>query len=221
MGTPEGIDKLLHFMNDNKQHVIGRRSMTNAEVLVPLVNTDGAWHLLLEKRAVGITQGSEICFPGGEVDKTVDREPGDAAVRETVEETGIDKSRILLKGQFGTIIVLRGIIVDCFVGILNLSSINELRPDPAEVGKVFLLPLDLFIKKPPVTYAVRPVMQSVVTDKDGNETVLFPARELNLPEKYWRDWSGKNQTVLYYDTDEGPLWGVTAEIINELVLAML
>ncbi|MBQ2617853.1 MAG: CoA pyrophosphatase, partial [Oscillospiraceae bacterium] len=39
-----------------------------AAVLVPLLERDGALHVLFEQRDAHIMQGGEICFPGGHVE---------------------------------------------------------------------------------------------------------------------------------------------------------
>ena len=55
-----------------------------ASVLIPLLQVRGEWNILFEVRNPGITQGGEICFPGGRVEPG--EKPSDAAVRETQEE---------------------------------------------------------------------------------------------------------------------------------------
>ena len=60
-------------------------------------------------------------------------------------------------------------------------------------------------------------MHPEVRDGDNSVTTLFPARELGLPERYWRSWQGTNHTVLVYRTDEGTIWGMTAQVVEELV----
>lgn len=79
-----------------------------------------------------------ICFPGGKVDKD-DGGAREAAVRETLEEVGIDLSHALYLGRLSDITgALRPIRVSCFVfGLQNHDplTLNE------EVSDAFWVPL--------------------------------------------------------------------------------
>ncbi|MBN1577791.1 MAG: CoA pyrophosphatase [Chitinispirillaceae bacterium] len=197
--------------------IIGRRNFTDAAVIVPLLETGDEYHLLFEKRSPDIPQGSEICFPGGEFDAAKDRSLRDTALRETAEELGIDRRRIEVIGALGTVLAIRGIAVDCFPALMRIGSLDELSIDRAEVERVFTLPVSWFGTHPPRRYPLRVEMRPRLVNKDGGITTLFPARELGLPEKYRRSWHGKDRTVPVYRTEQGPVWGMTAEIVEELV----
>ena len=75
----------------------------HASVLVPFLQLEEEWHVLFEKRADGIRQGGEVSFPGGGVEVNDDDSRG-AAVRETVEELGIEAVKIDVPGLFGRFI---------------------------------------------------------------------------------------------------------------------
>jgi peroxisomal coenzyme A diphosphatase NUDT7 len=196
--------------------ILGRRNYTDAAVIVPLVAIGEEYHLLFQQRSATIPQGSEICFPGGEFDALKDRMLLDTAIRETVEELGIDPHKIDVLGTLGTIIAIRGIAVDCFVATLDIGSVNELSIDRAEVERVFTLPVSWFMQHAPDRYPLRVETHPEGVNQDGAAT-LFPTRELGLPEKYWHSWHGSDRTVPVYRTIEGPVWGMTAEIVEELV----
>lgn len=199
------------------QSIIGRNNFTTAAVILPLIDCNGEYHLLFEKRAAGIPQGSEICFPGGEFDAAKDHSSLDTAIRETSEELGLDADSIGLLGMLGTIVAFRGIAIDCYVGILRIGTIDDLSIDPAEVERVFTLPVAWFHDHPPERYPLQIEMHPEITGADGTITTLFPARELGLPQRYWKSWRGGNLTTLVYRTDEGIVWGLTAQMVEELV----
>ena len=53
--------------------------------------------------------------------------------------------------------------------------------------------------------------------KNGRETVLLPVKELGLPETYHQPWHGRPHRILVYPTSKGPVWGITAEIVSEII----
>jgi 8-oxo-dGTP pyrophosphatase MutT (NUDIX family) len=107
--------KILHMQNDAPVF-IGRNSEFFSSVLVPFVMLDGEEYLLFEKRASGIRQAGEVCFPGGAVEKGED--PRHTAVRETVEELGISKDCVKIERHFGYLLARMGATIDVFIGRL-------------------------------------------------------------------------------------------------------
>ena len=104
--------------------------------------------------------------------------------------------------------------------MLDIKDINELTPDADEVEKLFTLPVEFFKKNKPQVHHVRVEMQPSYTDENGEEVVLFPAKELGLPEKYHNTWGGKLTRILVYETTDPVIWGFTADILHELVKMM-
>lgn len=197
--------------------ILGREKYFNSAVLVPFVFLDGEYQLLFQKRSPSISQGSEICFPGGKHDPELDIDFRNTAVRETAEELGIDGNAVKVVGQLDTIVAPMGAIVESYVGVLDESLLNEIRLDHNEVEEVFTIPLSYFKNLEVERYAVRLEIQPSFTDKAGNETVLLPSMELDLPEKYHKPWTGNKYRVLVYRTDHGVIWGITAEIIHDIM----
>jgi 8-oxo-dGTP pyrophosphatase MutT (NUDIX family) len=196
--------------------LIGSLRHRHAAVLLPLIENNGDYHLLFEERAPDIPQGSEICFPGGEFDDASDSTPLATAIRETSEELGLPPGKIEVIGQLGTIMALRSLIVDCFVGLLRIRNISELTIDSREVARLFTLPVAWFCGHPPEHYPIRMEMQAEVIEPDGTARTLFPARELGLPKRYWTSWSGGTHTTPVYRTPEGVIWGLTGQMVEEL-----
>lgn len=198
-------------------NVMGKERYFNAAVLVPLIVVDNEYHLLFQKRAPFIRQGSEICFPGGKFEPEVDIDFMNTAVRETVEELGIPQESICVEGRFDTLLAPLGVTVEPFLATLSIENLNQLSPDPSEVERVFTIPVDYFKKNPPEEYAVKLEVHSTHIDKEGNEETLLPVKELELPERYHTPWGGKKYRILVYKTEEGVIWGITAEIIHDLI----
>ncbi len=198
----------------------GREKYLNNAVLVPLIMIDNEFHFLFQKRAYNISQGSEICFPGGKYDPKQDKDYRDTAIRETVEELGIDKDKITVEGGLDVVVNSMGMAIEPHIGLLNIKHLGEIKINPAEVEKVFALPVSHFEKNKPEIYHVRLEIQPSYTDKNGKTIVLLPGKELGLPEKYHQPWGGQKVRILAYRTKEGVIWGITAEIVYEFISKM-
>jgi coenzyme A diphosphatase NUDT7 len=213
--------KINHLRNIIKHlprspNVLGKDRYVNTVVLVPLVLIENEYHLLFEKRNADIRQGSEICFPGGKFDLTQDKTYRDTALRETFEEIGVRRKDIKIKGRLDTIVASMGVTVDSFLAVLKIKSLDELRINKNEVETVFILPLSYFKNHAAEEYFVRLEIQPSFRDKNGKEVVLFPVKELGLPERYHGPWGHSRYRVLVYKTEKGIIWGLTAEIIREI-----
>jgi 8-oxo-dGTP pyrophosphatase MutT (NUDIX family) len=109
-------------------------------VLAAVFDDGGTAHVVLTRRAQHLrSHRGEIAFPGG------GEEPGDAdlwatALRESREEVGLAAEAVERLGELDHLqtITSRSFIVP-FVGAL--AEAPDLRPDPAEVARVLLVPL--------------------------------------------------------------------------------
>ncbi len=197
--------------------IYGREEYLNSAVLVPFVLLDDEYHLLFQKRAPGISQGNEICFPGGHHDEKYDGSFQDTAVRETIEELGLDSSLITIIGRLDMLVTPRGVIVEPFVGLLDINSLKELQPDSSEVEEVFTLPVSWFIENKPEIYYNRVQVQSSYTDKEGREQILLPVDELGLPSFYRGTRGGWEYKVVVYKTGQHIIWGLTASVVFSMM----
>lgn len=210
------LDKVIKKLPKNP-NILGRKKYFNSSVIIPLVIIDNQYYLLFQKRAENIRQGSEICFPGGGYDEKLDKSPLDTAIRETTEELGIKKDDIKILGNFHTLVAHMGAIVDPFLGILKIDKIDDLKINKTEVESVFTLPLSYFIDNKPEKHSIRVEVQPYYTDSNGEKVILLPAEELGLPNRYQKPWGTNNHKLLLYKTEFGPIWGLTAELIYELI----
>lgn len=195
----------------------GKQEYFNSVVLVLLMPIAGEYHFVFQKRCSKIRQGGEICFPGGKHEKENDGTLERTAIRETVEEMGIPIEKINIIGQLDTIVAPMGATVDVFIGVTTLS-VEKMKFNQEEVETVFSIPISYFEKYEIEQYQVMiKVHPSYIDGKNNQEIVLFPAKELNLPEKYHTPWGEFKYGVFVFKTDFGIIWGITSRIIYEII----
>lgn len=217
MSIPESAYEKIIRRISPKPGIMGEKEFRHSVVLVPFVEADGEQHLLFEKRAATIRQGGEICFPGGEVDSRLDADIAATVLRETSEELGLPTRLIELGGKLPPLLNPAGNMIDAFVGRLHIRSLTDLTPDQREVEELFLVPVSFFLEHPPEVYHLRMEFQPFHADKKGKKIELFPARQLGIPRKYWTSWGGELRPVYVYRVNKEVIWGITGEIIRELI----
>ena len=210
--------KYLKGNLENNEKIIGKeRKYFNSAVLIPLLKLDGEYQLLFQRRAAEISQPREICFPGGKYEEESDNNYQETAIRETKEELGVAEESINCLGKLGTIVAPLGVTIDAFLGEINISSLKELNLNYEEVVEVFTIPLQYFKNNEPEEYYVLIKMHPYDIDENGEKMTLLPVEDLNLPDKYSTPWQGNQHNILVYPTSNGVIWGITAELIAELV----
>lgn len=117
--------------------------VTEAAVLVPLVNRAGRVQVLFTQRTPHLEDhASQISFPGGRVEASdVSRE--DTALRETEEEIGLPRATVALLGRLPEYEIPSGFRITPVVGWVEPPF--ALKPDPFEVAEVFEAPLEHFL----------------------------------------------------------------------------
>lgn len=198
-------DKLSEILVQGEKRIIGQNRYITSAVLIAIVEIDGKEYIILEKRALHIRQGGEISFPGGKFDKD-DITTEYTAIRETIEELGVAREKIRLKGKFGSLVSPNGIILEVYVGYVDIKSIDELNYNIDEVEKVLLVPLEFFQEN-------TPRMEKI----EMENRPLFSTSELRLPARYGNSWLGRAREVYFYNYQGEIIWGLTAEIIHEFV----
>jgi len=127
-------------------HMISLREgtkVTEAAVLVPLVNRPEGVQLLLTQRTAHLRDhAGQISFPGGRVEPDdPDREA--TALRETEEEIGLARNRIALLGRLPGYEIPSGFRIVPVVGWVEPPFV--LKPDDFEVADIFEAPLAHFL----------------------------------------------------------------------------
>lgn len=146
IGEPElaaqrGDDDLNPEM---RAEMAGRKlKLKAAAVLVPLVDRPDGITVLLTKRTDHLhDHAGQISFPGGRVDAG-DADATAAALRETEEETGLNRSFIDIAGRLDTYVTRTGFEVTPLVGLVTPGF--DLTPDTFEVAEIFEVPLAFFL----------------------------------------------------------------------------
>lgn len=196
--------------------IIGREKYLNSAVLIPIVELSGKENLLFQKRSQSVRQPGEISFPGGHFEKNKDQNFLSTAVRETCEELGIFEKQITVLGKLGTLVAPMGVIVESYIGIININSLEELNIDLTEVEKVFTVPIEYFINNNPLEYVTRLELHPYILKENGEREELLPVKDLGLPERYSLPWTRGKHRVLVYNKTEEIIWGITAELVNDL-----
>lgn len=142
--APEALD--LHAISLKE----GTR-VTEAAVLVPLVNRDGGVQVLLTQRTEHLRDhGGQVSFPGGRVEPSdLDREA--TALREMTEEVGLASDCVTLLGRLPVYEIPSGFRITPVVGWIEPPFV--VAPDPFEVADIFEAPLDYFLN--PANYQRR------------------------------------------------------------------
>lgn len=115
-----------------------RRRLKPAAVLAPLIERDGALHVVFTERAGHLSRhAGQVAFPGGRLDDA-DPDLAAAALREAEEEIGLAPAAVELIGAFDVYETVTGFAVTPFIGLVRGPF--EPRPDPEEVADVFDAP---------------------------------------------------------------------------------
>jgi 8-oxo-dGTP pyrophosphatase MutT (NUDIX family) len=114
-----------------------------AAVLVPLVEREAGWTVLLTQRAATLKDhAGQISFPGGRIEPQ-DIDAWHAALREAHEEIGLSEEFVEFAGYLPDHWVGTGFRVTPVVGFVNAGY--GLRIETAEVHDVFEVPLDFIL----------------------------------------------------------------------------
>jgi 8-oxo-dGTP pyrophosphatase MutT (NUDIX family) len=135
----KNIEEIKNRLKDYEKKHLPSVNRTAASVLIPLVNSGGEIHVLFIKRTETVRQHKgEISFPGG-IFEIGDKDIRSTSLREMNEETGISAEHIDIIGEIDDCITVTGFHVTPFAGFVK--NISNLKPDPAEIEEIFLVPL--------------------------------------------------------------------------------
>ncbi|MER1986185.1 MAG: CoA pyrophosphatase [Solibacillus sp.] len=180
---------------------IGEDEAFRSAVLIPLVQVDGAWHVLFEVRAFNMRkQPGDISFPGGKIDQA-DASPCHAALRETFEELGVEQETVQLLGELSPYVVSPNFVVYPFVGVIDMEQLKNINKD--EVDEVFTVPLEWLLE-------CTPYVHMISVDPQPSED--FPFEKIMNGEKY--QWRGRQMEEWFYEYGDYTIWGLTARILK-------
>lgn len=173
-------------------------------VLCPLVERPDGLHLLFEVRARNLSQGGEVCFPGGRME--TGEAPAQCALRETEEELSIPAAAISLLGTPDFICNQTGFLLRPVLGLVSPGGFASLCPSPAEVAEVFTAPLSFFAETEPEPWRYELVPQ-VPED--------FPYESVGIPRDYAWNHGWVDVPVWYWQGHA--VWGMTARLVRDLI----
>ena len=173
-------------------------------VLVPLTEIDGALHLIFEVRDSRISQGGEVCFPGGRLENC--ESPVSCALRETEEELAIPAREIEVLGTPDFISNQKGFLLHPVLGLVSPEGYRSIVPAPSEVAAVFTVPLSFFRETAPVEYQYDLIPQM---------TPSFPYDAVGIPRDY--QWNRGKVSIPIWLYNGRAIWGITARLVRDLI----
>ncbi|MFO7640161.1 MAG: CoA pyrophosphatase [Candidatus Competibacteraceae bacterium] len=124
--------------------VAEERTLTPAAVLVPLIERQEGYTVLLTQRTAHLEHhAGQISFPGGRAEEG-DASPVETALREAEEEIGLQRQHVVeIAGFLDLYQTVTGFLVTPVVGLVTPPF--ELRLDAFEVAEAFEVPLEFIL----------------------------------------------------------------------------
>lgn len=194
-----------------KEVVLIDEDAFQSAVMIPIVEKEGELFILFEKRSEKVSQPGEICFPGGGYD-VLDINFETTAIREMVEELGIDEEKLMVLGKLGVLASSYRSIIHCYVGLIKWEDMEKARYNQEEVAEIMLINLNTLKNTPLETYSVR--VKAYGYEEDEENTTLFPAKALELPTYYHDEWSMGYRKIYIYNLENVQIWGLTGHLLK-------
>jgi 8-oxo-dGTP pyrophosphatase MutT (NUDIX family) len=132
-----------HILNPDIVAFVETLKLRDAAVLVPVVDDGDEAKVIFTQRTATLRKHSgQISFPGGSIDPD-DISPEMAAIRETVEEIGLDDSFVETVGRLPNYLSSTGFRITPVLGVVKRGF--SLQPNPTEVADVFEVPLSFLM----------------------------------------------------------------------------
>ncbi|WP_053220054.1 NUDIX hydrolase [Virgibacillus senegalensis] len=197
-------NQILNKLRTHKPVILGSEQFAKFAVLLPLLEKEGELHVLFETRSHTLRrQPGDICFPGGKIDPA-DDSPEGAAIRETIEELGINSKDIDDVYPIDYMVSPFGMIVYPFVGFIDKNATIKLNHE--EVEEVFTVPLSFFLETKPVIHKVN---MQIEPQED------FPFELVAGGRDY--EWRPLKMDEYFYQYEDKVIWGLTARIMAHFV----
>lgn len=168
-----------------------------SSVLIPIIEDDDQFKVVLEVRAEGLPQAGEICLPGGTIEPHETSEC--AAIRETCEELAIKAEQIEMICPMIKTAGPGGRMVESHLAFLH--DYQNTFSDK-EVAEVFTVPLRFF-------YIAEPIIGDVDLHtelRDNFPEHLLAKREIQFqPVK---------RSYEFFDVQGHIIWGLTSNILK-------
>ena len=134
------INTSLTSDNDLMENeVVRTENLTEAAVLIPIVERKNGLKVILTKRSNNLKQHpGQVSFPGGKSEKT-DKSLVATALRETKEEIGINNKNVEILGQLSKHVTITGFKITPFIGKIRTGFSTKIQT--SEVSEIFEVPL--------------------------------------------------------------------------------
>ena len=134
------INTSLTSDNDLMENqVVRTENLTEAAVLIPIVERNNGLKVILTKRSNNLKQHpGQVSFPGGKSEKT-DKSLVATALRETREEIGINNKNVEILGQLSKHVTITGFKITPFIGKIRTGFSTKIQT--SEVSEIFEVPL--------------------------------------------------------------------------------
>ncbi|WP_066368693.1 NUDIX hydrolase [Neobacillus fumarioli] len=197
-------DLIFRKLQEHTPSILGSRHMIRYAVLLPLIQKEDEVHILFEVRSHFLRrQPGEICFPGGKVDPN-DLDEKAAAIRETIEELGIEKDEILNVSPLDYMFFPSDMLLYPYAGFIQHPE--NIRLNQAEVEEIFTVPISFFLNQPPRIYRV-----NFKVEPDEN----FPFELIPGGQNY--KWRKRGMEEYFYVYENRTIWGLTARILAHFI----
>ena len=194
----------------------------SSAVLIALGHRHGQLSVVLTRRPAHLrAQPNDVSLPGG------GSEPGDAdlvatALREAQEEVGLAPERLTVVGRLDPLATLTvdgsapdsvapvySVLAPSITPIVALADdLDSLRPDPAEVDEVLVVPLASLLAEGVHREEVWPIPEH------ARDLVRGWHRQHHLDDAgVGPDW----RTMQFFELERDTVWGATARIVTRLL----
>jgi 8-oxo-dGTP pyrophosphatase MutT (NUDIX family) len=194
------LNKIKSVFEERQAGIIGKYRR-NA-VMILLTEENDEVKLVFEVRAKHLRhQPGDICLPGGKLEPG--ETPGEGALRETMEELGLEADDIILLGEMDYFVSPYGSIMYPYVAELRKDNIS---PNLEEVDHVFKVPLRYFFENDPLVYKME-IGPHLKED--------FPYELVKGGKDYRFSRGFLNQ--YFYRYNSYVIWGFTALIVKNFI----
>ncbi|MGE0712198.1 MAG: CoA pyrophosphatase [Planctomycetota bacterium] len=191
-GALEGLaalERLARALRARPQRRVRLPGVRRAGVLVPLFVREGELQAWFTRRREDLAHhAGQVSFPGGRLEPG--EEPLAAALREAEEEVGLSPASVRPLGALSELLVgVSGFVMSPWVGEVPADA--PLTANPAEVARVFSVPLRQLVDPARTRYTRRPKLLRGVT-----------------------------YTIPYFEWEDELIWGATGKVLVELLEAL-
>jgi 8-oxo-dGTP pyrophosphatase MutT (NUDIX family) len=136
------IEEIRRRLAAYQPSVLENEGRARAAVLVPIYDLHGELHIIFTKRTDKVhSHKGEVSFPGGAMDDT-DPDLRFTALRESMEEIGLQSDHVAVIGQVDDIVTISDFHVTPFVGAVDPEMAPYAwNPHEAEVAEILEVPL--------------------------------------------------------------------------------